>query len=237
MSKEKKPLIKVENLSFRYSDSKVLDGANYEVDDKDFSLLIGPNGGGKTTLIKLLMGILKPQEGRVLINGNTPHKERTKMGYVPQAFHFDPQFPISVGEFVMLGAVSKLSWFGTRPKYVKEKAHALLEKVGLGTYFNAPFGSLSGGQKQRATLVRALIDDPEILLFDEPINNLDSESSKLFYDIVDENKGKRTIVMITHFVGDLFEKADKIHVVNGDIEKIDKEKACCHYPLGLFHSH
>ena len=237
MSHGLEPLIEVKNLSFKYSDAKVLDGASLAINDKEFCLFVGPNGGGKTTLIKLFMGLFHPQTGEVLINKAHPAKFRTKIGYVPQALQFDPQFPISVGEFVMLGATSKLTWYGKRPKFVKEKAKYLLDKVDLSSYFTSPFSSLSGGQKQRATLVRALIDEPEILLFDEPINNLDARSGEIFYKIIDENLGKKTIVMITHFVGDLFEKADKIYVINGNIREISKEKACCHYPLGLYHLH
>lgn len=237
MSEEKAPYIFVNDVSFRYSDSKILENVSLNIAKNEFCLLIGPNGGGKTTLVKLIMGLLTPQSGRISIDGKSPEKMRLAIGYVPQALQFDPQFPISVGEFVMLGGISKLSWFGKRPKDIKVKAQELLEQVGLGNFFHAAFGSLSGGQKQRATLMRALLNDPDILILDEPINNLDAESSELFYGLIDKHKGNKTIVMITHFVGDLFEKADSIYVVNHTISKIEKEKACSHYPMGLYHLH
>ncbi len=235
MNEDESPYISLQNISFRYTDSKILDDVSLSIKKNDFCLLIGPNGGGKTTLIKLLMGILKPKSGEITINSEAPRNNRHLIGYVPQSLQFDSQFPISVGEFILLGALGKLTWYGKWPAEIKRKALSLLEEVELGKYFNSPFGSLSGGQKQRATLMRALMSDPEILILDEPVNNLDTKSSDFFYKLIEKSKGKRTIVMITHYVGDIFNKADKIYVVNRTITEIDKNEACSHYPMGLYH--
>ena len=235
MNTQNPPFVFFEDVTFHYTDVPILDKVRLFLNKQEFCLLIGPNGGGKTTLVKLLLGLLKPSAGSVLINGQAPWFFREKIGYVPQFLHFDPQFPITVGEFVMLGALSKLKWYGKWPKEVKETALNLLDEVQLSEYFHRPFGSLSGGQRQRATLMRSLMTDPELLILDEPINNLDAKSSDFFYKIVQQSRKNRTIIMITHFLGTLFEEADSIYVVNGTVHPIDKESACSHYPIGLYH--
>ncbi len=235
MNDPKAPYIHFDEVGFSYSDLPVFQHINLSIKKNEFCLLVGPNGGGKTTLIKLLIGLLTPSQGKISIRGEPAGSFRDRIGYVPQSLYFDLQFPISLGEFVMLGALSKLPWHGIWPKEVKEKAKYLLNEVGLTSSFSSPFSRLSGGQKQRATLMRAMMCDPDILLLDEPINNLDAGSGNTFYKMIEKSYGKRTIIMITHFVGTLFEEADSVYIVNHSISKIDKKTACSHYPMGLYH--
>ena len=235
MTKEEENFISLKDVTFRYQDSLILDNVNLSIRKNELTIIVGPNGGGKTTLVKLLLGLAKPKLGSITINGKHVSENRKSIGYVPQTLQFDSQFPISVGEFVMLGALSRLTWYGRWPSAVKQHAHELLESVDLGNFFHAQFGSLSGGQKQRATLMRAMMCDPDILVLDEPTNNLDAKSGLIFNKIIENSLGKKTILMITHFVGEFFEKADSIYVVNQTLSPISKEHVCSHYALGLFH--
>lgn len=236
MSKKSPSYISFSNVTFQYGDLPVLKNVNLSVQQNELALLMGPNGGGKTTLVKLLLGLLTPTKGNVTIEGAPVGKKVCSIGYVPQSLSFDPQFPLSVGEFLLMGALSKLKWYGKWPKEVKEQAHQFLELVGLKEFFYRPFASLSGGQRQRVTFMRALMSDPAILVLDEPINNLDVQSSDFFFRLIDENRGKRTMIVITHFLGEIFEKADSMYIVDGTVNYADKKHVCSHYPLGLYHS-
>lgn len=174
-------VISIEDLYFQYDGVPALENVNLEILQGEFVGIFGPNGGGKTTLLKLMMGLLRPQRGKVLLFGRPPEETRQLVGYVPQAMHFDRDFPISALEVVMMGMLGKLSWLGAYPADAKRKAMVALERVGLAHKAKASFGTLSGGEAQRVLIARAIVDEPGVLLLDEPTANVDVEAEQSIY--------------------------------------------------------
>lgn len=229
-----KKAISISNVSFFYEEkAPILKRVNAEVEQGEFIGIVGPNGGGKTTLLKLLMGFLSPTEGSLLLNGEIPSRARKKIGYVPQALKTDRDFPITVEELIMLGALTQKLFY---PKKAKEKALDLMKKLDLLPFKNAPFSSLSGGFMQRALFARALLSDPEFLFLDEPTANVDTASSKLLYDLLEEMKGEKTILLITHDLRAVIERVDRILCVDQQIVSLHPKKVCEHFALGLYHT-
>lgn len=193
-------VIEVRGLSFRYDQAPVLSDVHLDIWPADSVCIVGPNGGGKTTLIKLILGLLSPDRGTIRVLGRTPEEARLQIGYVPQYAHYDPQFPISVRDVVCMGRLSG-SFAGRYSKIDKEHAMAALAKTGLADLATRPFASVSGGQRQRALIARALASGGEILILDEPTANIDHESEVRFFDLLSELNKEMTILMVTHEVG------------------------------------
>ena len=229
-----KALIKFNSVSFKYSKRNVLSNINLTLVQNQFTLLIGPNGGGKSTLLKLLLGVLQPTDGSIEINGKEPIHSREYFGYVPQNLEFDRHFPISVKEFVSMGALSLLTWYGRFPKSVNTRVDEVLKLVEMQDYINSPPSALSGGQKQRIAIARALMPNPEILVLDEPLSGLDSPSSMGIVKLLQELKGNKTILLVTHSIDRLMDFADKIICVNESLSILNKDKVCSHLSKGLY---
>jgi zinc transport system ATP-binding protein len=178
--------------------------------------LIGPNGGGKTTLLRLLLGLLKPARGSVRIFGQPPGRVRHRMGYVPQYVSFDPRFPISVKDVVAMGRLENRH---AGPYRAVDRAAALraLEETGLAHLRNRPFSDLSGGQRQRTLIARALASDPELLLLDEPTANLDRTAEKILYDLLGELNRRMTILIASHDVGFVTRFVNQVLCVNRSV--------------------
>lgn len=228
--------IELENLSFYYNEKPVLQNISLSLKKGGFYIFVGPNGGGKTTLLKLILGILQPSSGKILIDQKPPKESRSLMGYVPQTLIFDPYFPLSVNEFVLMGSLSKLPWHGRWPKEILDKATDMLNFVEMLPLKDRPIGALSGGQKQRASLARALLDNPEILILDEPTTGLDPDASRLIQEKIRQLKGKKTIIFVTHTTPELFKDIDQMICIKNTIEIIPPEAICEHYTLGVFHT-
>ncbi len=194
------PVIKIRDLSFGYDQTPVLSDVHLDIWPVDSICIVGPNGGGKTTLIKLILGLLSPTRGTIRIFGQKPQEARLRLGYVPQYAHYDPQFPISVRDVVCMGRLDG-SLAGRYSKKDKEQAMVALEKTGLKDLAERPFASVSGGQRQRALIARALASGGEILILDEPTANIDHESEVRFFDLLVELNRDMTILMVTHEVG------------------------------------
>ncbi|MDZ7766175.1 MAG: metal ABC transporter ATP-binding protein [Melioribacteraceae bacterium] len=219
--------IEVNNVYFKYEEVNILEEINFSVDDRDFVGIIGPNGGGKTTLIKILVGLLKPQQGEVKIFGQSVSKAKNLIGYVPQIFNFDPNYPISVEEVVLLGRLTA-GRKSFRNKTDLKIVHDCLEKVGMIDYKHELIGNLSGGQKQRVLIARAIAVQPKILILDEPTASIDSRAGKNFYDLLDELNKEMTIIMISHDIGVVSQYVKKIACLNKnlvfhDSKEISKE--------------
>jgi len=229
-----KKIIKFENVSFCYQIKPVLKDVNLSIYQGDFIGIIGPNGGGKTTLLKLLMGILTPHKGKIKVFNKKPKDVRNKFGYVPQNYNIDKFFPITTLELVLLGMLTK-SKFGFFSKKLKNTAKALLESLGLKNFIYKPFGKLSGGQIQRALIARALIADPEILILDEPIANIDPESQKFVLDTLIKSDKKRTILMVSHDLQTIITKIKKVLTVECYVSSLLPKEVCEHFALGLYH--
>lgn len=220
--------IRIEDLSFSYDHAEILDSVNLSVESGEFIGIMGPNGGGKTTLLKLIMGFLEPNQGEAFVGG--------KIGYVPQVQKTDRDFPISVNELILLGALSKTSFFGTYPQFVKDKALALMDRLNLTKHKNKMFGLLSGGLAQRALLARALVSDPDILLLDEPTANIDPISTKVIFEILEELRGKKTILLVTHDLNTIIKRVDRVVCVKGKVSTFLPKDVCEHFAMGLYHS-
>lgn len=229
-------VIKVENLSFTYQDLPVLDNVSFEVFSGEFVGIIGPNGGGKTTLLKILMDIIKPASGRVLLFGESPRAVLKKIAYVPQVLRCDKQFPISVLEVVLSGRLSHLPWYGRFSTQDKKIAIDILDQMGLAQFQHRPFGMLSGGQAQRVLIARALASHPSLLLLDEPTASVDMQAEADIYALLKELKGKITILMVTHDLRIAMEHVQRVLCVQHQVISLQPKEVCAHYAFGLYHS-
>jgi len=193
--------VSIDGVDFSYDGLPVLEGVDVTVGQGDLVGVVGPNGGGKTTLLKLILGLLQPSRGRVLLFGERPERSRWRVGYVPQSHRFDPQFPVTVLDVVLMGRLGNASPLG--PYRRRDRAAALhaLETVGLARLFTRSFSSLSGGQKQRVLIGRALAGDPELLLLDEPTANVDAAAEKSIHEMLKALNARMTVVMVTHDLG------------------------------------
>lgn len=206
--------IEFEDVWFSYDRSTVLQEVSFSLEQGEFLGIIGPNGGGKTTLLKLMLGILKPDKGKIRILGQAPHDASHRVGYVPQGTDFNRNFPISVLDVALMGRMST-SRIGRRySREDREKVRDVLEKVGMWHYRNKPIGKISGGQRQRLFIARALATNPEILFLDEPTASVDSEFQTDLYDFLKELNKEVTIVVISHDIGIISAHMKSIACVN-----------------------
>lgn len=191
------PVIEIQDLSFSYGDRLVLDSVNLTVNQNDFLAVIGPNGGGKSTLVKLIIGLLPPQTGQIKVLGKTPEITRQDIGYLPQYVAFDRAYPIEVLDVVRMAALSK-GLFRTFRDSDTKQALEKLSDLGIHYLAKRPFAQLSGGEKQRTLLARALMNNPKILILDEPTTGVDSKTQSEFYALLHTLNTNMAIVMISH---------------------------------------
>jgi zinc transport system ATP-binding protein len=192
--------IVLRDVSFTYNRGPVLHGVNLCIKKGDFAAIVGPNGGGKTTLLKLFLGLLKPDTGTVEVLGTSPGKSRLKVGYMPQHATLDMHFPVTVMDVVLMGRLGSNFW-GWYSSDDRKRAEKALKEVNLGEYTRNHFSQLSGGQKQRVLIARALCSDPELLLLDEPTSNIDEESEQALFSILKELNTRMTILIVSHDIG------------------------------------
>ncbi len=193
--------ISLENVWFSYGENLALENVNLTVPHLDFLGIIGPNGGGKSTLLKCILGIYKVDKGRITIYGKDTREGGKFLGYVPQYSTFDKQFPAKVLEVVLMGTLKNRRWFNRITRKHKQQAKAVLERVGLYDKRNRHISQLSGGEQQRLLIARALVGEPEILLLDEPTASLDTTYGKNLFDLLSALNDELTIVMVTHDIG------------------------------------
>jgi zinc transport system ATP-binding protein len=194
------PVIAVRGATFSYGGEPALLDVNLSVSQREALCVVGPNGGGKTTLIKLILGLLTPQRGEVLVFGRPPRQTRSRIGYMPQHVHFDPLFPVTVMDIVLMGRLGRgvTGWAGRADRRVAAEALAL---AGLAKFGPRPFASLSGGERQRVLIARALCSNPDLLLLDEPTSNVDSLAEARLLDLLRELNQRMTILMVSHDLG------------------------------------
>ncbi len=192
------PAVSFDHVWFSYDSHVVLKDVSFSIKDRDFFALIGPNGGGKTTLIKLCLGLLRPGKGNIRIYGKKPEKMRKILGYVPQNPNPNPSFPVSVIEVVLMGRLSRVRIGSRYSKADYEIAMKTLSRVGMREHAESPIHKLSGGQRQRVFLARALATGPRILFLDEPTAGIDAPSQNMLFDLLNELNSTMTIVMVTH---------------------------------------
>ncbi len=193
-------VVDLKKVSFSYDGPLILENVNLSVYKGDFACIVGPNGGGKTTLLKLILGLLHPDCGEVRVFGEAPEKARPRMGYMPQHVHPDPQFPVTVMDVVLMGALGhKLG--GPYSKADREGALTALEEVDMANLANRLFSDISGGQRQRVLIARALCCRPELLLLDEPTAGIDLLIEERLFEILQELNKRMTIMIVSHDTG------------------------------------
>ncbi|MEA3399227.1 MAG: ABC transporter ATP-binding protein [Patescibacteria group bacterium] len=196
-----KTIIKANNINFSYNNQiRVLEDINFEVYENDFVGLIGPNGGGKSTLMKIILGLLKPDSGKIEVFGLNSKIARNMIGYVPQYSKVDLDFPISVWEIVLSGLLGNKKMGSFFSKEEKNKAKKVLDDLKILHLKNIPLSDLSGGQRQKVMIARGLVRNPKLLLLDEPTNNIDEESGRNLYDLLNILNKKMAIVVVSHDV-------------------------------------
>ena len=225
-------VIDIKNVSFAYDKQMILEDINLSVEEKDFLAIIGPNGGGKSTLLKLILGINTLKKGSISVLGKEPSKSLTQIGYVPQNTNVNTDFPIKVIEVVMMGHVGgKKPLFG----YGKDEimcAMGALSQVGMEDFAQTKIGALSGGQRQRVMIARALCAHPQILILDEPTSSIDITGQKEIYELIKKLNESITIIVVSHDISVILEYASKAAHVNKTLsyhDISDKQKT--------FHTH
>ncbi len=191
-------VVSMDRVNFTYAGVDVLRDISFEFYEGDFVGIIGPNAGGKTTLLKLMLGLLRPDSGSIRILGVSPDEARGSVGYVPQYAHFDRSFPIRVRTAVKMGTLGRGR---TRDAEVDDAVARALEQVELHGVADRQMGSLSGGQLQRALIARALVTEPKLLLLDEPTASLDTKIGRSVYELLEELAEKITVVLVSHDIG------------------------------------
>ena len=224
-------IIEIKDLSFSYHKQKILEDINLTVDERDFLAIIGPNGGGKSTLLKLILGINPIQQGSIKTFGERPKKNLSKIGYVPQNTNVNTDFPIKVIEVVMMGHIgTKRPLFG----YAKEEimcAMGALAQVGMEQFAKKKIGDLSGGQRQRVMIARALCAHPKILILDEPTSSIDVDGQKRIYELLELLNKTITIIVVSHDISVILEFANKVVHINKRLtqHKITKKEKSSHF--------
>ncbi|QGT98705.1 Zinc ABC transporter, ATP-binding protein ZnuC [Candidatus Syntrophocurvum alkaliphilum] len=213
MYKNSHEVVKTEDLWVVLNDVVVLEGVNLSVKQNDFLGIIGPNGGGKTTLIKTILGLIKPNRGKVYIYDESVQKNFKMLGYVPQHLDFDRRFPITVWETALMGRLGHKKGL----KFSKEDKEIVKESLNKTEIYhlrNRPMGKLSGGEKQRVLVARALASKPRILILDEPTASVDTRFETNFFELLSELNKDITIIMVSHDLGALSKHVDKIACLN-----------------------
>ena len=226
-------LISFKNVNFGYSRRTIIENASFDIFKNECVSIVGPNGGGKTTILKLMLGLIKPLNGQIDVLNNKPEVGRASIGYMPQYSNYDENFPINVLDIVLMGRLNK-GTLGFYKKFDKEYALDVLEQVGLQHKKDSLFSELSGGQKQRALIARALVGSPKILLLDEPTANLDYVIEGKFYELIHKLNETMTIVIVSHDIGFVANIVKRVLCVNKTvvehpIDKLNGKNIGCLY--------
>lgn len=207
--------LQIRNLSVDYGENRVLDDINLDVDERQFLGIIGPNGGGKTTLLKTIAGLIDYKKGSILYFEKKLDLADNFIGYVPQGSEFEKKFPINVEDVILSGSLSgKLKFFHSYSKNDYLKAENIMRKLDLFDLKKRQIGRLSGGQLQKVLIGRALMAEPKILLLDEPTASIDANSTTQIYKFLRKLNNEMTIVMVTHNLEAVSSYLDSIACLN-----------------------
>lgn len=214
------PLIEIKGLCAGYDGHTVLRDVNLNVYEHDFLGIIGPNGGGKTTLVRCILGLLTPQDGQIIFHPRRPHnpKQKLSIGYLPQYTSIDRKFPISVQEVILSGLGSIKGAVTRITDKDRQLAGHIAQRMGLTGLEQRPIGTLSGGQLQRTLLGRAVISDPEIVILDEPSTYLDRHFEAQLYHLLADLNRQCAIILVSHDIGTVLQQVKSIACVNGTLD-------------------
>ncbi len=204
------PLVKIQSANVYFGREKALEDVDLEIFPDDFMGVIGPNGGGKTTLVKLILGLLKPDKGQV----NYPANRHLEIGYLPQVADFDQKFPVTVKEVILSGLLKKKKLLLPFTRKEKEHTGKIIKQLKLGDIENKPIGNLSGGQMQRVFLGRALVSNPKLLILDEPDAFMDNTFEGELYELLGELSKEMAILVVSHDIGTISYHVKTIACVN-----------------------
>ena len=210
------PAIDIDRIWFSYNGHPVLKEVSLQVSRGEFMAVIGPNGGGKTTLLKIILGLLEPDRGNVRVLGLPPKKAAPRLGYVPQDVHINRGFPVTSLDVVLMGRLGS----GGTGRYSRQDrflAHRALDEVQMGPFCARRMGELSGGQRQRVMIARAMVSSPEILVLDEPTSSIDTQGQAEFYELLKTLNESTTIVMVSHDMMALHRQVESVACVNRDL--------------------
>lgn len=211
-------LLTLQNVSARYDNRKtVVRNATLSIGEHDFWGIVGPNGGGKTTLMKLMLGLLRPADGRLTYYRNGVPCRKLRIGYLPQYVHHDKKFPISVHDVILSGLNGEKALWRPYSSGQRERARKIEERLELTSLAQRPIGQLSGGQLQRTLLGRALVANPELLILDEPDTYIDLRSRNHLYTLLREMNLHCAIVLVSHDMETVRQCANRVAYVDGDV--------------------
>lgn len=213
-------IITLRNVGVNYEQSIALEDVNLDIFEDDFIGIIGPNGGGKTSLVKAIMGVV-PHSGEIEFAPALQRKSHLKIGYMPQVSQFDTRFPISIEEVVLSGLQSEKGFFGRYTHADRQRATELLKQMGIDQIASRPIGEVSGGQLQRALLCRAIIAEPKLLILDEPTNFVDNNFEREFYALVKQLHERMAVMIVSHDVGTITSLVNAIICVNRHVHRHD----------------
>ena len=200
--------LRFEQVAFSYGSIPVLENVDFHIHEGEFIALVGPNGSGKTTILKLVLGLEQPTQGHITLFSGTPRSERNQIGYVPQHADYDPTFPISVQEVVNMGRLHPLSRKHTEMD--RQAVWQAMEQVEIADLAKRSYSALSGGQRKRVLVARALATNPRLLMLDEPTANMDAESEVRLFKTLGKLKTHTTILIVTHDTGFVSSLTDRV---------------------------
>ncbi len=229
------PVISLRNLSFSYTGVPVIENADLDIHKGSTVIFVGPNGGGKTTLLRLILGLEEPQNGYVEVFGGSPAAARSRIGYMPQHAGHDRLFPVSVQEVVLMGLLGP----GRYSYHAEDRRMAMraLERVGMADMARRQYPTLSGGQRQRVLMARALVSMPELLLFDEPTSMIDAATQGAFAQTLESVRGDSTVVIVSHDLGFVSGIVDHAVFVNRSVSSRPVESLDVHSFEALYGEH
>ena len=208
------PAIQIENLVFSYGNARVLEDINLVIESGEFFGLIGPNASGKSTLLKLMLGLLEPDRGEISVLGNRPILSRVRLGYVPQFPTYQRDFPVAVSDVVITGRIGLTSIFGGYTEADRSKAGEVMAALEIEDIAGQQVSSLSGGQIQRMLIARALACDPEILIMDEPTANIDIRAEQDIFSLLRIYNTRMTIIIVSHDIGFISSYVGRVGCLN-----------------------
>lgn len=212
-------VVRFREVAFRYDETPVFSHkVSFAIARGDFACIVGPNGGGKTTLLKLALGLLTPSAGEVQILGGPPRATRGRVGYMPQHAQLDPKFPVTVTDVVMMGRLGRGSSVARFGRADFDAASSAMASVDISALANRPFAALSGGQRQRVLIARALACEPEVLMLDEPTSNLDVAAQNDLYELLHELNKRMTLLLVSHDMGFVSKFVRTIICVNRHVD-------------------
>ncbi|MDE6648473.1 MAG: metal ABC transporter ATP-binding protein [Muribaculaceae bacterium] len=215
-------LIGIDDISVRFDSKTILDHVSLSVDKGDFMAITGPNGGGKTTLLRVMLRLLRPNSGSVTYYADGAEAKRLRIGYLPQKSNIDTRFPITVEEAIKSGQIKGI--FKRRTSKDDDDFHRVAGMCGVSEYLDSTVGALSGGQLQRTLLARALVSNPEVIVLDEPLSYVDKAFERQIYSMMEELAKEHTIVLVSHEMSVISGMANRHIIIDRGIHE-----CCAHH--------